>query len=169
MQKILRELFTNQIFNAALFSWLMAQFIKTVINLVIFRERKKRDRVQASKDLNIFQNIFSEFLWKTGGMPSSHSSMVTAMTTALAIEEGVNSPTFLVSFGFSSIVVRDAVGVRRTVGILSKKFNELAQKYNATNENKVIDMVKVVEGHSMSEVFVGIFLGFFVAQCVYLF
>ncbi len=164
MLAIFHELFTNQIFNAALFGWIIAQLIKTIINFVIFRERREVHKGKSLKDADVFQDVFASLLWKSGGMPSSHSSMVTGMTTAIAIEEGVSNPAFLASLGFSVIVVKDAISVRQTIGILCKKFNELAQKYNNS-----VDSIKVVEGHSTSEVFVGIFLGFFVAQCVYLF
>ncbi len=169
MQELLYELFTNQIFYAAVLGWLMAQFIKTVISFVVFRERRDEYKAQLPKDASVFHDVLSSLFWRTGGMPSSHSSMITALGTAIGIEEGVNSPSFLIAFFFATIVIRDAVGVRRTIGILGKKFNELAQKHNAMEGHEVVEMVEVVEGHSTSEVFVGVLLGFFVSICVYLF
>ena len=51
----------------------------------------------------------------TGGMPSTHSAFVISLVTILYLTEGVSS-TFVVSLVLAVIVLRDASGVRRTVG-----------------------------------------------------
>lgn len=165
MQEPLQSLFKNPIFYAPVFGWMMAQLIKTVIGIFITKEKKKDESYE---DSNMFYDVMASFFWKTGGMPSSHSSMVTALTTAIAIEEGISSTLFLISFFFSAIVIRDASGVRQTIGILGKKLNTLVEMCNNYTGGN-LPKIKVVEGHSTSEVFVGVLLGFFVGVVVCLF
>jgi len=62
---------------------------------------------------------------RTGGMPSSHSAMVSSLATGIALVEGVNSAVFDLAIVFALIVMYDASGVRRSVGIQAGILNKM--------------------------------------------
>lgn len=103
-------------------------------------------------------------LWETGGMPSSHSSSVTALTTAVAISEGTSSIAFSICVVFAIIVMHDASGIRRAAGEQAEVINKLTEFFDS-KFGKRFDNEKLKEllGHSRSEVFVGGFLGIAIA------
>lgn len=102
---------------------------------------------------------FKRFV-ETGGMPSSHSAVVTSLMTAVGLSEGFNSPMFAVSFVFSFIVMYDAAGVRRAAGKQAQILNQLINSKQVkvdTNEK-----LKELLGHTPVQVFVGAIYGIFV-------
>lgn len=147
---ILKNFITSNIFFASLFSWFVAQILKVLID--IFKKREYS-----------LHTFLERALFGTGGMPSSHSAMVTALTTSIGFEKGVDSPLFALSFFFSAIVLRDATGVRRAAGIQAKILNQLIRDSKLN-----IKEVKEVMGHTNLEVVVGVFIGFFIAIAIYL-
>ena len=52
----------------------------------------------------------------TGGMPSSHTAGVIALSTSVALIEGLDSIAFAISIGFSLVIMQDAAGLRRAAG-----------------------------------------------------
>ena len=74
-----KEFFTNYLLVSAMIGWFSAQIIKIFTGL--YQDRKKSLRA---------------ILFSTGGMPSSHSSTVLALTTAAGLQEGFGSPIFAV-------------------------------------------------------------------------
>lgn len=136
-------------FLSALFSLLIAQFLKAIVN--IFRYRAKG-----------FKDILVTLFWKTGGMPSSHSALVIAITTAIGIREGFNTSIFILSLFVSLVVIRDALGVRRSSGIQARTLNQLGRELTGKLGINYRP-VKEVLGHSPMEVLVGGLLGFFIA------
>jgi acid phosphatase family membrane protein YuiD len=95
-------------------------------------------------------------------MPSSHAALVSALTTSLAFQEGFQSNLFAVSFFFSLIIMRDAMGVRRSSGIQGKSLNVLGR--NLVERFGVeYHPVKEVQGHAPLEVVVGALMGVFIA------
>lgn len=127
----------------------MAQFIKAVIGLI-------RSRVKSLKD------IVETLLWRTGGMPSSHSALVVALTTSIALVEGTDSSIFTLSMFFSLIVIRDALGVRRAAGMQARAINAI-QRDLEKRVKITPHPVKEVQGHTFPQVLVGGLLGFFLA------
>jgi acid phosphatase family membrane protein YuiD len=111
---------------------------------------------------NSGREVLETIAWRTGGMPSSHASLVSSMTTSVAFWEGINSNLFIVTLFFSLIVMRDAMGVRRSSGIQARTLNLLGRQLA---ENVKIDYhpVKEVHGHAPLEVVVGALLGIFIA------
>lgn len=99
-------------------------------------------------------------LVETGGMPSSHSSTVTSLMTAIGLSEGFSSAIFAVSFVFSIIVMYDAAGVRRAAGKQATILNQLIN----SNQVKVDTNEKLKEllGHTPFQVFVGAIYGIIV-------
>lgn len=108
-------------------------------------------------------------LISTGGMPSSHSAFVSALTLAIGLTEGIGSPLFAISFVLAGIVIHDAIGIRREAGkhatVLNDMKEEINDIINELNKGKDRD-IKVVDkrlkellGHEPLEVFFGILLG----------
>lgn len=146
---IIVSFFENPIFRSALFSWLFSQTIKSIIELIKKRPHTLRD-------------IFLSLFWTTGGMPSSHSAVVTSLATAIGFTTGIDSPVFILSFFYGFITIRDALGVRRAAGSQAKTINQLIAELSTKFKVKS-KPVKEIHGHRGSEVLVGILLGFFIA------
>ena len=89
----------------------------------------------------------------TGGMPSSHSAIVTALVVSIFLTEGV-STLFVVSIVLAAITIRDALGVRRTAGEEGKFINRLIN----TLKLKVKPLHYSL-GHTPIEVLVGVIIG----------
>ena len=96
-------------------------------------------------------------------MPSSHSALVTALTTSIGFKDGVHSDLFIFALFSAIIVIRDAMGVRRSSGIQAKMLNTISLEV-AQITDKAFKPVKEVQGHSPIEVFAGILLGFFIGM-----
>ncbi|NQV91078.1 divergent PAP2 family protein [Candidatus Woesearchaeota archaeon] len=100
-------------------------------------------------------------LFVTGGMPSSHSAFVVSLTTIIYLVEGA-STTFAISIVFAMIVLRDAYGVRRTVGEEGLLLQEIIQKL------KIKKQTHFAMGHTPLQVIIGSLIGFIVAWIVFL-
>jgi hypothetical protein len=153
------ELFLNFPLWAALIAIVFAQFIKIPIKLIVARELSLR------------------VAFSTGGMPSSHSAAVTALTTAVGIVEGVNSTLFAISCIFSVITMYDASGVRRHAGqhaaVLNQLMKDLQHRFeevidrNKKEEKERREDLKELLGHEPIEVFFGAVTGILVAFIVH--
>ena len=146
---------TSHVLLACISSWFCAQFIKTVINVLYGR-------------IHSIYELIENLLWKTGGLPSSHSAMVTALCTTIGVRHGINSDIFILAFCFCMVTIRDAVGVRRSSGVQAKKINELGRDLN-NKEIVKYSPIKEVRGHTPIEVTVGCLLGFFTGLAFSLF
>ena len=91
-------------------------------------------------------------------MPSSHSALVTSLCTTIGFREGVTSSLFIFSLFSAMIVIRDAMGVRRSSGVQAKILNELGSKI-AENMHVPFKPVKEIQGHTPIEVFAGMIVG----------
>ena len=78
--------------------------------------------------------------WGTGGMPSSHSAVVTCLTTMIGKYEGLSSPIFALSCCFAFIVMFDACNLRKSVGKQAKFLNDLLQEKNTSNFKNLQDI-----------------------------
>lgn len=147
MQQIYLLLY-NPIFLSAVVSWVISQFLKTVITLFTKRVRS-------------FRELIELLFWKTGGMPSSHAALVSSVSTTIGFKNGVGSDLFVFSCCFALVVIRDAVGVRRSSGQQARALNELGVKV-ASRFRYQFKPVKEIQGHRPMEVLAGILLGFFI-------
>jgi acid phosphatase family membrane protein YuiD len=145
----LASFLTNPIFLSAFFSLFITQLIKAVISL--FRAKAKS-----------FRDVIATLLWKTGGMPSSHSALTVSIATAIGLIEGITSSVFVLSLFFCLVVIRDAMGVRRSAGLIARTLNLLGKELNE-KQGVAFHPVKEVNGHTPTEVVVGSLLGFFIA------
>jgi len=139
----------NPIFLSCVFSWLGAQFLKAAIKLIYGR-------------IHSIGELIEVMVWRTGGMPSSHSALVTSLCVTIAFRHGLHSDLFIFSLCFFLVVIRDAFGVRRSSGLQAKKLNEMG---NELNEKKIIESykaIKEVDGHTPMEVLCGCLFGFLV-------
>jgi len=115
------------------------------------------------------RSISPEVIFASGGMPSSHSSTVAALTTAIGLHEGFDSSIFALSFIFTCVVAYDAMGVRLAAGrhaaalnILVDEFmqlRELARGDNPDRGKLVIRRFRERIGHSIEEVSAGLACG----------
>jgi acid phosphatase family membrane protein YuiD len=139
----------NPIILSALIGWFVSQFIKGIIAL--FHVRKKG-----------FREVLEALFWRTGGMPSSHAAVVTSMTASVGFSEGIGSNLFAVSLLVALVVMRDAMGVRRAVGLQARALNLLGGQ---TMDKHGIDFqpLKEIRGHAPLEVIAGALLGILVS------
>ena len=141
------DLFTNYILISAVAGWIVAQILKFFTG--VFKLKK-------------FTTV--EFLFGTGGMPSSHTAAVCAVASACGIMFGLGSHQFAISGVLAMIVMRDAMGMRRQVGehakALNSIFKELADAHNdpSLTQKALAELV----GHTPLQVFCGAIVGFLV-------
>ncbi len=64
-------------------------------------------------------------LFETGGMPSSHSALMTGTTAAIGWQLGFDDPLFALAAVLAFIVLYDASGVRRAAGLTAARVNGL--------------------------------------------
>src|ERR1700678_365859 len=102
-------------------------------------------------------------LTKTGGMPSSHSCCTMGMAISVGLIDGFNSVTFAISLCLAFIVMYDAAGVRRTVGLQAKVLNQMMTELFSDHPRLSSERIKEFLGHTPKEVFVGAALGSVIA------
>ncbi|MBO5347568.1 MAG: divergent PAP2 family protein [Lachnospiraceae bacterium] len=151
--KFFNDLLSNEIFISAATAWLIAQILKTLIHAFL------------TKDFDL------ERMYGSGGMPSSHSSTVTALATSCYLVHGAASSEFAIALILAIIVMYDARGVRRETGIQAKVLNNLMELLaDIHNELMPIDeKLKEFVGHTPLQVVAGAFLGLAIACTIHLF
>ncbi len=130
-------LFDNSVLFWSLLSCLIAQFFKIIFNF--FSTGKIRFGI----------------MFETGGMPSSHSALITGTTSGIGFQLGFDNPIFALAIALSLIVMYDASGVRKSAGIQAAEINKLAKKLD--HESQLA--LKETLGHTKLEVIVGSLLG----------
>lgn len=127
-------------FWAALLGWTVAQTAK-MINCLI--ESRRLD--------------FS-YMVSTGGMPSAHSAMATALATSLGLCEGFDSAIFALGTAFAVVVMFDAQSVRKAAGEQAKVLNSIVDELlheHHLSETKLKELL----GHTRLEVLMGCITG----------
>ena len=138
------SLFDNRILLASSLAWVVAQLSKTIYELIRQRELRLSRLVSS------------------GGMPSSHSALVTGLATATGRVMGLSSATFAITVVLASIVMYDAAGVRRAVSIQARILNQMideAFQGHPFAEKRLRELI----GHTPIQVFVGGLLGIGIA------
>ena len=133
----LSALLDNSVLLWSLLSCLIAQFLKILFNFLSTGKIR-------------FGSMF-----ETGGMPSSHSALITGATSGIGLQLGFDSPIFALAIAVSLIIMYDASGVRRSAGIQAAEINKISK----TLDPKAVVSLKETLGHTKSEVIVGSFLG----------
>ena len=93
-----------------------------------------------------------------GGMPSSHSAVVTSIATLIGKYQGVDSATFGLALMFALVVMYDACGVRRAAGKQAKVLNEIVNTPGLTGV-EIQGKLQEALGHTPVQVFVGALIG----------
>ena len=130
-------LFDNSVLFWSLLSCLLAQFFKIIFNFFLTGK------------------IRVGIMFETGGMPSSHSALITGAASGIGFQLGFDSPIFALAIAVSLIVMYDASGVRKSAGIQAAEINKLSKKLDPKSE---VDL-KVTLGHTKIEVIIGSLLG----------
>ncbi|KXG76808.1 divergent PAP2 family protein [Thermotalea metallivorans] len=141
----LEQMAKNQVFIVALVSWFVAQTLKVIYTLI------------KDKKLNLYRFVGS------GGMPSSHSSLVMGLSTAVGLKSGWDSIPYAIALSFALIIMYDASGVRRAVGkqaIILNKIIEDRHHHKPIGEQRLKELI----GHTPFEVFAGAILGIIIAN-----
>ena len=107
-------------------------------------------------ELAVHRRFRPAVLIETGGMPSSHSALVTGTAAAAGWQEGFSSPLFALASTVAFVVMYDASGVRRAAGFTAERVNALPDTLWVTPLEKPL---KERLGHSRLEVLVGSLLG----------
>ncbi len=148
----LGELLANGVLAWGLAACGVAQLSKLVIELVL--HRRWRPAV----------------LIETGGMPSSHSALMTGTAAGLGWELGFADPLFALAAVLCFVVLYDASGVRRAAGLTAQRVNDLPDGLWDTRSNPgqastdpVLRPLKENLGHTRPEVLVGSLMGPLVA------
>ncbi len=143
MLDILRQLFTNDVLWLSIVTSSLAQFLKP------FTYWKRTGK----------------FSWRhlaeTGGMPSSHTAMVSALAAGVGIEQGFGSATFAISVVLAVIVMYDAANVRREAGTHARIINLMIAELlegHPINETRLREVL----GHTYREVIGGVVFGIMV-------
>lgn len=103
----LRVLISNYVIDVGFLAWFAAQLLKTILAYIPSRK------------------IIWERMVGSGGMPSSHSALVCAVSVGVAKKLGYASPEFALSLAMAGIVMYDAMGVRRAAGEQAKALNKM--------------------------------------------
>ncbi len=93
-----------------------------------------------------------------GGMPSSHSAVVTSVATLIGKYEGVDTAIFALAFVVAFVVMYDACGVRRAAGKQAALLNKLVETPGLTGVQVSEKLVEVL-GHTPFQVLVGALIG----------
>ena len=96
-------------------------------------------------------------LIETGGMPSSHSALVTGTAAGVGLQLGFDDPLFALASTIAFVVMYDASGIRRSAGLIAAQVNEIS-KINS-KELSSETTLKESLGHTKIEVLVGSLLG----------
>jgi uncharacterized protein len=140
-------LFDNRILVAAFIAWAIAQLSKTLYELIRYRKLSLSRLITA------------------GGMPSSHSALVSGLATATGRVAGIESAAFAISLILAAIVMYDAAGVRRAVSIQARILNQMideAFQGKPFAEKRLRELI----GHTPTQVIIGGLLGVGIAFIV---
>lgn len=120
--------FYNPALLAGIVGWAIAQIIKMAVHAIKYRK------------FNL------ERIWGSGGMPSSHSATVCALSVVVARTCGFGSSEFALAMTLSLIVMYDATGVRRAAGLHARELNRLREiVYDREDEQEALEAIKAVK------------------------
>lgn len=144
MENLLKFL-SNKCIYIPFLLWLTIQAFKVIYDLV------------KTKQFN-FKRIMG-----AGGMPSSHSAVVTSLAVLIGRGCGFDSEIFALSIIFAAVVMYDAAGVRRAAGKQARLLNKIVNTPGLSNL-EVREKLTEVLGHTPKEVFVGAIIGIIIGM-----
>ncbi len=140
-------IFNNPTFIACLVASILAQGLKLPLEYL------------RTKEWN-WSLIFS-----TGGMPSSHSAVVTAAAACIGHYVGFDTPLFGLAFAVATVVIYDATNIRRQAGFHAQQINRIIKELFEGKAKPVEEykQLREVLGHSPAEAVGGIVLGILIS------
>jgi len=142
----LYEIITNKALVIPASAWTISQLLKLIV--VLAREKR----------------LDWWFLLRSGGMPSSHTALVSALAATVAMMQGFGSAVFGITAILAIVVMYDAAGVRQAVSrqsiVLNRMVKELLDK---RPKGEVERDLREFIGHTPFQVIAGAVLGIFVA------
>ena len=143
---MLYEIITNKVLIIPICSWAAAQLLKVLLVLIQKRQLDLR------------------YLVISGGMPSAHSALVSALATSVALVQGVGSVAFGITAILALVVMYDSAGVRQSVGKQSVVLNRIMRELKFRRPITELERdLKEFVGHTSFQVIVGGLLGIFIA------
>ena len=144
------DFFTNPVGVSTMLGWFLGQLLKVPIE---YLRHKRWDWT---------------LLLSAGGMPSSHSALMTAVTTSIGLNAGWDSPIFALALAITGIVVYNATSVRRQAGFHAERINQIAREllHLKRLEESQISYLREIIGHTPGEAVAGVFLGALIAFAV---
>ncbi|HPX51724.1 MAG TPA: divergent PAP2 family protein [Candidatus Pacearchaeota archaeon] len=130
-------------FNKVLVSSILAWFIAQTMKVFILAHKEKKFR----------WGLYS----LPGNFPSSHSAVVSALATGVAIIEGIDSAIFAVAVIFAFFIIYDAKVIRGAAGKQAQSLNKIIEKIGQGGDN--FDKSKEILGHSILEISGGVIIG----------
>ena len=143
----LQKAINNQYLYIPLIVWFCIQTYKVIYDLI------------TTKKFN-FKRIMG-----AGGMPSSHSAVVTTLATLIGKNEGFDTPIFAIAVVFALVVMYDAAGVRRAAGKQAHLLNKIVETPGLSSVQVQERLVEVL-GHTPLQVLVGAIIGITVGLIV---
>ncbi len=147
---MIAKLIPNPVLVAGLIAWGIAQALK--LPLYYIHNRRWNWALLVS----------------SGGMPSSHSALMTSTTLGIGLFTGFNTALFALSVAISMVVIYDATGIRRQAGVHAQKINLLINEL-FSGQPVSEDRLKEVLGHTPLEVTGGVLLGILIAILTWFF
>ena len=141
------EIFTNKYIIVPLLLWFGIQTFKVIWDLITTRKFN-------------FKRILG-----AGGMPSSHSAVVSSLAVLIGKTQGWGSPIFALAMIFACVVMYDAAGIRRAAGKQAQLLNKIVNTPGLSGVQVQEKLVEVL-GHTPIQVFVGALLGIIVGIIV---
>lgn len=112
-------------------------------------------------DLIVTKKFNFKRIMGAGGMPSSHSAVVTGLATMIGKSQGIDSPIFALAVVFAFVVMYDAAGIRRAAGKQAKLLNKIIETPGLSGVQVSEKLVEVL-GHTPTQVIVGAVIGILV-------
>lgn len=146
--RVLVEILNNKVLVIPFLVLIITQIFKTIYFSI------------KNKKLDLFT------LLTTGGLPSSHSALVSSLATVVLKVNGAGSAEFAIAVILAIIVMYDASGIRKAAGEHAKILNEMMEEkeYYSSKEYKKL---KELLGHTKLEVFIGLLTGIFLTIVLY--
>jgi len=146
----IKELFNNQALIGALIGWTIAQTVKVPLE---YLRTKRWNWV---------------LLFRTGGMPSSHTALVAGVAHGIGLRDGFDSTVFAIAAVLAIVVIYDATGIRRQAGKHATLINAMMQDLASGHPLKQ-ELLREVLGHTPLEALAGFLLGLASAQLTWMF
>ncbi|KAM0027039.1 hypothetical protein Hanom_Chr06g00506051 [Helianthus anomalus] len=127
-----------------------------------------------AQSIKVFTTRYKEKRWDvkqllgSGGMPSSHSATVSALTVAVGFQDGVAGTTFAIALILACVVMYDATGVRLQAGRQAELLNQLVYELPAEHPLADTRPLRELLGHTPPQVAAGSLLGFVTAGIIHL-